>query len=436
MLSSSRFVALLAVIKSVTVLAAPAAQTSGTGIGLGSVKVNQPIPFPITVDGSSVSGSSLTIDANWRWVHNKGGYQNCYTNSDWDPSFCPDPATCAANCEVEGVDIQTYANTYGVSVSSNSATLKFVTGSNYGSRLYLMKDASSYYGFNLLNREFTFTVDASGLGCGLNGALYFVGMDPNTPGAAYGLGYGDAQCPKDIKYQNGLVNVKGEMGSCAPEMDIWEANKFANAFTPHPCSNDKVQSCDISDPSCGWLPGSRYSSVCDKDGADYNPFRSGDKTFFGPSSAYTVDSSKPITVVTQFVTSDGTDSGDLVAIKRFYKQNGKTIAGGVVTDDVTASRKVDFGETNAFKSKGGLKKMGQQVKNMVLVMSIWDDTSDAQMKWLDSVYGTPGPNAVNNGTVRGPCSLDSGVSSTVRATQPNAQVVYSDIAVGPIKTSA
>jgi len=31
--------------------------------------------------------------------------------------------------------------------------------------------------FTLLNREFTFDVDVSKLGCGLNGALYFVEMD-------------------------------------------------------------------------------------------------------------------------------------------------------------------------------------------------------------------------------------------------------------------
>ena len=30
--------------------------------------------------------------------------------------------------------------------------------------------------FNLLNKEFTFTIDTSNLPCGLNGALYFVEM--------------------------------------------------------------------------------------------------------------------------------------------------------------------------------------------------------------------------------------------------------------------
>jgi hypothetical protein len=34
---------------------------------------------------------------------------------------------------------------------------------------------------------------------------------------------------------------------------------------------------------------------------------------------------QPFTVVTQFITSDGTDSGDLVEITRFFVQNGKKI---------------------------------------------------------------------------------------------------------------
>merc|ERR1739845_48462 len=38
-----------------------------------------------------------------------------------------------------------------------------------------------------------------------------------------------------------------------------------------------------------------------------------------------VDSTKPITVTTQFITADGTDTGKLKEVKQFYTQNGKTI---------------------------------------------------------------------------------------------------------------
>lgn len=95
-------------------------------------------------------------------------------------------------------------------------TLSFVTGSNIGSRLYLMEDESTYQMFKLLNQEFTFDVDVSNLPCGLNGALYFVAMDAdggmskyenNKAGAKYGTGYCDSQCPRDLKFINGQVGL-------------------------------------------------------------------------------------------------------------------------------------------------------------------------------------------------------------------------------------
>lgn len=72
--------------------------------------------------------------------------------------------------------------TYGVTTSGSALTLKFVTQSaqeNVGSRLYLMAPGSTteYQTFDLINQEFTFDVDVSGLPCGLNGALYFSQMD-------------------------------------------------------------------------------------------------------------------------------------------------------------------------------------------------------------------------------------------------------------------
>jgi len=51
----------------------------------------------------------------------------------------------------------------------------------------------------------------------------------------------------------------------------------------------------------------------------------GAKDFFGNTSSFTVDSTQKMTVVTQFITDDGTDSGNLAEIKRFYVQNGNVI---------------------------------------------------------------------------------------------------------------
>jgi cellulose 1,4-beta-cellobiosidase len=162
---------------------------------------------------TSVSGS-VVVDANWRWVHSVKDTTNCYTGNTWDATLCPDDATCATNCALEGAD---YEGTYGVTASDSSLKLNFVTQSsnkNIGSRLYLLEDDETYQSFQLLGQEFTFDVDVSNLPCGLNGALYFVSMDldggiakysTNKAGAKYGTGYCDSQCPRDLKFINGEV---------------------------------------------------------------------------------------------------------------------------------------------------------------------------------------------------------------------------------------
>lgn len=114
----------------------------------------------------------------------------------------------------------------------------------------------------------------------------------------------------------------------------------------------------------------------------------------------TVDTTKPVEVVTQFITHDGTDAGDLSEIRRIFVQDGKVIqhpksnVPGIdkqydsITDEMCDAQKGVMGDKNDFKVKGGLKKMGDaMVDGMVLVMSIWDD-HDANMLWLDSTYPT------------------------------------------------
>ena len=126
-----------------------------------------------TTAGGCVSEShSVTLDANWRWLHSTSSSTNCYTGNTWDATLCPDAATCAENCALDGAD---YAGTYGITSTGTALTMTLKTGSNVGSRVYLMGPLGENYAlFNLKNKEFTFDVDVSGLPCGLNGALYFV----------------------------------------------------------------------------------------------------------------------------------------------------------------------------------------------------------------------------------------------------------------------
>lgn len=170
-----------------------------------------------TSSGCTTSSQSIVLDANWRWLHNKVGYTNCYTGNTWNATICPDGAKCAANCMLEGAD---YQKVYGITTSGNALKLNFVTKSdntNVGSRTYLMAAGSQtkYQMLKLMNQEFTFDVDVSKLPCGLNGALYFSEMSEdggmakystNKAGAKFGTGYCDAQCPRDIKFINGEVS--------------------------------------------------------------------------------------------------------------------------------------------------------------------------------------------------------------------------------------
>ena len=252
----------------------------------------------------------------------------------------------------EGVGSEDWAGTYGVTSDGTRLSLTFVTtgqySTNIGSRNYLVEPTgSNYYMFHLKNKEFTFDVDNSQLPCGLNGALYFVEMDAdgglgrfpgNQAGSAFGTGYCDAQCPHDVKFINGEPNCEdwvpsetdanggaGHYGSCCFELDIWEANEVSTVYTPHPCDTIGPQRCEGT-PCGDNKSGERYDGVCDKDGCDFNSWRMGDRTFYGPGSGFALDSSKVMTVVTQFLTHDGTDSGDLVEIRRVYLQDGQVIA--------------------------------------------------------------------------------------------------------------
>jgi len=404
----------------------------------GKEKENAVLPLPMSFDGTVVQ-TSVVIDANWRWSRYKDNYENCFTNS-WNPKYCPDPLTCSKNCVVEGAGtVEDYQTTYGVSTSKNALTLKYVTshqyGVNIGSRMYVIdKDKKGYQGFNLLNREFTFTADMSKTECGLNGAIYLISMpldgniNLNGAGALYGMAYGDAQMPKDIKYIDGWVNMNNS-GAASNEYDFWEANRFANSYTAHTCKYMGVRAC-TNDLDCG-VGSNRYKGWCDKDGADMNMYRNGDKTLYGPGASFKVDTSRPFQIITQFLTSNQTDAGFLVEIRRFYKQDGKIINGGSQTDDTIAVQKKKFNEVNHYAELGGMRGMGEALRaKMVLALSLWDDSS-VSMKWLDSTFPDGG---TNPGDLRGPCSGVGQDPATLRAKYPNAQVIYSDFQVNRLNS--
>ncbi|KAL2158769.1 hypothetical protein VTH06DRAFT_3960 [Thermothelomyces fergusii] len=374
----------------------------------------------------------VVIDANWRWVHDSSG-RNCYDGNRWT-SACSSASDCAQNCALEGAN---YQGTYGASTSGNALTLTFVTrheyGTNIGSRLYLMNGSDKYQMFTLKGNELAFDVDLSTVECGLNSALYFVAMDedggvrnypPNTAGAKYGTGYCDAQCARDLKFVGGKANIEGwqpstndpnagvgPYGGCCAEIDVWESNKYAFAFTPHGCENPGFHVCQTT--NCGGTYSEdRYGGDCDANGCDYNPYRMGNKNFYGPG--LTVDTSRKFTKI------------EIPG----PKVSGINASTADITPELCSSLFTAFGDRDRFAEVGGFSAVNQALNTpMVLVMSIWDD-HHSNMLWLDSSY--PPEKAGQPGGDRGPCPLSSGVPSEVEAQYPNAKVTWSNIRFGPI----
>ena len=272
--------------------------------------------------GCVTQNTQLVLDALSHPIQNIATGASCENSTGQpDPAVCTSEAACAKNCALEGIN---YAQ-HGVQVHGNSLTLHQYLNidgveTSVSPRLYLLgPKGENYEMLQLLNQEFTFTVDVSNLPCGMNGALYFSEMarsggrsNLNPAGAAYGTGYCDAQCPA-AAWINGVANLDGS-GSCCNEMDIWEANARSTQLTPHACSIKSIYECNGADCSA--------DGVCDRNGCGINPYGA-NHDYYGYHDI--VDTTKPFTVVTQFHTDNGKASGTLNQISRLYVQNNKVI---------------------------------------------------------------------------------------------------------------
>ena len=150
-------------------------------------------------------------------------------------------------------------------------------------------------------------------------------------------------------------------------------------------------------------------------------------------------------MVTQFFTADGTDTGELVEVRRKYVQDGIIYENSVVnfegveafdsiTTEFCADTKAAYGDYNDHLEKGGLKAIGESLgRGHVLVMSLWDDHL-AHMLWLNSDY-PEGCDPEVPGCDRGPCPNDSGDPEDVEQEQPDSNVYFSDIRFGPIDST-
>ncbi|KAF1949671.1 glycoside hydrolase [Byssothecium circinans] len=364
--------------------------------------------------GCKQQTTALVLDSSSHPIYQKNDTSKGCGNwgSGPDPAACPDEATCAKNCIMEG--IQTYAD-YGVTTKGGTVTMNMFGKNGVASpRIYLLaEDEKKYEMIKLTGNEFSFDVDVSKLPCGMNGALYLSEMEAkggqsklNPGGAAYGTGYCDAQCFV-TPWINGVGNVKAQ-GSCCNELDIWEANKRATAVAPHTCSKPGLYRCTGAECTA--------TGVCDKPGCGKNPYRT-DKSYYGAGS-FKIDTSKPFTVVTQFPAKNNV----LQSIVRKYVQNGKVI------EDIPANVSMNDQYCSAngattFMNLGAMKGMGDAMsRGMVLAMSIWWDEGGF-MKWLDSGES-------------GPCNATEGDPKVIQQVEKAPSVIFSQIKWGEIGSTS
>lgn len=350
-----------------------------------------------------------------------------YNCGNWgqaaNSTACPDLETCQANCWMEG--IQNYT-AYGVQTEGAILDLhQIVDGWVASPRVYLLTpERDRYEMVKFAGGEFTFDVDMTKLPCGMNAAVCFMEMaedggesaEPlNTAGPNWGTGYCDAQC-FTTPFIDGVGNLDGA-GACCNEMDIWEANKMATCVTPHVCDTPGLFAC--TGAQC------TFNGSCDEWGCQFNTYRNGDKTFYGPGSQFTINTLKTFTVVTQFPVDE---AGVMHEIIRFYIQDGKIIyppkanVTGVPNINYQDDEFCHAEDQNRFVALGGMKSMGEAIaRGMVLVFSVWWDTSGF-MEWLD--YGT-----------RGPCNATEGNPAIIPLIEPDPMVRYSNIKWGELNST-
>lgn len=364
----------------------------------------------------------IVVDTELREIVDDNG--NLCFNGEWDTSICSDGSECSRICSVNGFNY----SSRGIETSGSSVKLPFITPSGaLGSRAYLFDETEGKYAlFKMLNREFSFDVETSTLGCGMNGALYFIEMEAdgglskyphNTAGANYGTGYCDAQCASKGRFVGNNANINGEFGSCCFEWDLWEANALATQFAAHPCSVDgPAVVCNNKDDNC---------HQCDTSGCAWNHYRTGDQSYYGPGLK--VNTNQKFTVVTQFLTNNGLDNGTLSEVRRLYVQGGKVIENNRFISGGNSQISFDSIQDDyctltdkAYQTRGGDLDTGKSLdRGQVLAMSIW--TNSDCMSWL------------NSGDA-GPCN-DCTTKEQVVAENQGAFLEFSNIKYGQIDTT-
>lgn len=206
---------------------------------------------------------------------------------------------------------------------------------------------SNYYNFTLLNKEISYDIDLSSVGCSCNAALFFVTM----PG--YSQDGSVAQGDENPFYCD--ANKIG--GVWCWEHDTIEGNMHTMATTPHVCN----------------APPGDYIDSCDRIGCAVNAFEVDPKGIC-PDASCEIDTRRPFRLHQRY---EANRKGKLIRIANRLVQEGN-----IFNWDSCADPSYLEQMTHAFGNK------------MTMVFQLWGDEYN-KMSWLDKVTGCSGACAVN-----------------------------------------
>jgi len=201
-----------------------------------------------------------------------------------------------------------------------------------------------FFNFTLLNKELSYDVDLSQVGCSCNAALFFVTMPGFSPNGSIARGVD----------QNPYYCDANKIGGVwCWETDSIEANQYNVATTPHTCDEG---------------PG-KYIDNCDRGACGGSSFLA-DTTGMCPDKSCKIDTRRPFRIQQSY---EANKMGHLVRIFNTMTQEGRTFGYETCTDLEYLARM-----TPAFSYK------------MAMVFQLWGDTWE-NMQWLDKMTGCEGP---------------------------------------------
>lgn len=153
---------------------------------------------------------------------------------------------------------------------------------------------SMWFNFTLLNKELSYDVDLSKVGCGCNAALFFASMPGYSP---------DGTVSRGVDQNPFYCDANKIGGVWCWEHDTIEANKYNVQTAPHTCDN---------------APG-QYIGVCDKRGCASNAYSENERGLC-PHETCTIDTRKPFRIFQSF---KGNADGKLVTIANTFTQEGR-----------------------------------------------------------------------------------------------------------------